>query len=68
MTRPLISNAAILTVEIRDDSYWISPITSYLKNGTLLEDRNAAAKIKARVARYALISDVLYRRSFSRPY
>ena len=68
MTHPLVSNAPILTVEIRDDSSWISPIARYLKNETLPEDRNAIVKIKARTTRYALINDILYRRSFSEPY
>ena len=57
-----ISNTVILTAETRDDSSWISPITNYLKNGTLHKERNAIVKIKSRVARYALINDVLYMR------
>ena len=68
MTHPSISSMEILTTEIRDGNSWISPITNYLKSGTLPEDRNAAIKIKARAARYALINDVLYMRSFSKPY
>ena len=51
MTHPSISNAIILIVEIRVDNSWISPLTSYLKNGTLPKYKNVAVKIKARVAR-----------------
>ena len=47
MAHSSISNIATLTAETRDDSSWISLITNYLKNGTLLEDKNAVVKIKA---------------------
>ena len=64
MTYPSISNVVILTVEIRDDSSWISSITSYLKYETLPKDKNRLLKIKARATRYALINYFLYKRSF----
>ena len=68
IAHPSIYNVEILTAEIQDDCSWISLISSYLRNGALPKDKSEAVKIKARAARYALISDVLYRRSFSRPY
>ena len=43
-------------------------IVSYLKDGTLLDDKEAARKLKVQVARFVLIKDVLYKRGFSRPY
>ena len=42
-------------------------IVAYLKNGTLLEDRDESRRLKVRVARFVLIADVLYKRGFSRP-
>jgi len=44
------------------------PIISYLKNGTLTEDRNASRRLKVQASRSVLIGDVLYKRGFSRPY
>ena len=47
------------------------PISSYLRNMILPEDRSEVVKVKARVARaarYALINDILYMRSFFGPY
>jgi len=44
------------------------PIISYLKDGTLLEDRNAFRRLKVQAARFVTIRDVLYKRGFSRLY
>ena len=68
MTHPSILSTKILTTKIRDGNSWISLITNYLKNGTLLENRNVVIKIKAKAARYALIKDALYSWSFFGPY
>ena len=68
MAHPSIYSAAILTVENQADCSCISPISNYLRNKTLPEDRSEAVKVKARAGRYALINDVLYRRSFFGPY
>ena len=46
---------------------WTTPIVAYLKNGTLLEDRDESRRLKVTVARFVLIADVLYKRGFSRP-
>ena len=43
-------------------------ITSYLKNGELPDDKEAARKLKVQIARFTLIKNVLYKRGFSRPY
>ena len=54
--------------EIDPENYWMTPIASYLRDGVLLDDKEAARKLKVQVARFVLIKDVLYKRGFSRPY
>ena len=54
--------------EIGSESNWTTPIASYLKDGVLLDKKEAARKLKVRAVRFVLIKDVLYKRSFSRPY
>ena len=46
----------------------MTPIIPYLKDGTLLEDRNASCRLNVQAARFIMIRDVLYKRGFSRPY
>ena len=46
----------------------ISPISNYLRNETLPEDRSKAVKVKAQAARDTLKNNILYRQSFSGPY
>ncbi|XP_059623093.1 uncharacterized protein LOC132266252 [Cornus florida] len=47
---------------------WIDPIMAYIHNGTLPERKDEARKIRSSVAKYAIVHDQLYRRSFSGPY
>ena len=54
--------------EIGSESNWTTTIASYLKDGILPNEKEAARKIKVRVARFVLIKDVMYKRGFSRPY
>ena len=54
--------------EIDFKNYWMTPITSYLKDGVLPKGKEAARKLKVQVARFFLIKGVLYKRGFSRPY
>ena len=46
----------------------MTPITFYLKDGILLDDKEAARKLKVQATRFILIKDVLYKKGFSRPY
>ena len=46
----------------------MTPITSYLKYGMLLDDKGATRKLKVQAARFVLIKDVLYKRGFSQSY
>ena len=54
--------------EIGSESNWTRTIASYLKDGILPNEKEAARKIKVRAARFVLIKYVLYKRGFSRPY
>ena len=63
---PLIDSSNVQ--EIGSDSSWTAPIISYLKNGVLPDGKEAVRKLKVQAARFVLIKDVLYKRSFSRPY
>ena len=62
----LIDNANLQEIEF--ENYWTTPIASYLKDRVLLDDKEAARKLKAQAARFILIKDVLYKRGFSWPY
>ena len=39
-----------------------------MKNGTLLDSKKAARKLKVQTARFVLIKDILYKRGFSCPF
>ena len=54
--------------EIGSQDNWTTLIVSYLKNGTLLDGKEIARKLKVQAARFVLMKDVLYKRGFSRPY
>ena len=43
----------------------MTPIAFYLRDGVLLDDKEAARKLKVQAARFILIKDVLYKRGFS---
>ena len=45
--------------EIGFESNWTTLIASYLKDGILPDEKEAARKLKVRVARFVLIKDVL---------
>ena len=46
---------------------WVELIYGYIKDGTLPADKQQARKLRIRSARYVLIDDILFRRSFSQP-
>ena len=68
MTHPSIHNAKIHTAESQAENSWISLILNYLRSRALPEERSEVVKVKARAAKYALINDILYKRSFFGPY
>ena len=54
--------------ELNSESNWTTPLISCLKTGVLLDDSDAARKVKVQASRFVLMKDVLYERGFSRPY
>ena len=60
---PSIDILEVLQVE--NEGNWMTPIISYLKDGSLLEGKDEARRLRIRLARYVLLNDVLYKRSFS---
>ena len=63
---PLIDDASVQEVNLENN--WTTPIVSYLKDDTLLDDKGGARKLKVQVAWFVVMKDVLYKRGFSRPY
>ncbi|XP_075663264.1 uncharacterized protein LOC142632820 [Castanea sativa] len=63
---PLINNIDVQ--EIGFESNWTITLTSYLRDGTLPEGKEAARKLKVQASQFILIRDVLYKRGLSRPY
>ncbi|KAH7864176.1 hypothetical protein Vadar_026630 [Vaccinium darrowii] len=47
---------------------WAGPIVCNIKDGEVPDDTSQARKLRIKAARYALMGDVLYRRSFTLPY
>ncbi|GKE28558.1 hypothetical protein Tco_1443942 [Tanacetum coccineum] len=46
----------------------MTPILEYLKDGTLLDDRKKASKLRIKARQYELWEGILYRRSFLNPW
>ncbi|KAF7152305.1 hypothetical protein RHSIM_Rhsim01G0158700 [Rhododendron simsii] len=47
---------------------WTGPIVDYITNGTLPNNKVKARQLKIRAAKYLIMRDVLYQRSFSLSY
>ncbi|XP_059639712.1 uncharacterized protein LOC132282103 [Cornus florida] len=47
---------------------WIDLLEAYLKHGTLPNQKTEARKLRLTAAKYAIINNQLYRKSFSGPY
>ncbi|GJR91309.1 reverse transcriptase domain-containing protein [Tanacetum coccineum] len=54
----------VATVVEEEGPTWMTPIIEHLKNGTLLDDRKEASKLRIKARQYELLEGVLYRRSF----
>nr|XP_023892055.1 uncharacterized protein LOC112004061 [Quercus suber] len=54
--------------EVNSKSSWTTPLISYLRTGASLDRKNVARKLKVQASRFVLITNVLYKRGFSRPY
>ena len=55
-------------LQVQNEESWMTPIVSYLKDGTLPEGKDEARKLRVRSARYVILNDALYKRGFSQPY
>ena len=51
--------------QIEEKENWTTLIVAYLRDGSLLENRDEAKKLRVRAAKYVLINEVLYKRGFS---
>ena len=51
--------------EIGSDGNWTTPIFSYLRDGTPLDDKEATRKLKVQTAQFVLVRGILYKRGFS---
>ena len=63
---PSIDISEVLQTQIKGN--WMTPIISYLKDGSLPEGKDEARRLRIRSVRYVLLNDVLYKRGFSQPY
>ncbi|XP_075665877.1 uncharacterized protein LOC142635629 [Castanea sativa] len=54
--------------EVSSEHCWMAPITTYLKDCKLPDNKEVARKLKVKASRFVLIKDVLYKKGFSRPY
>jgi ribonuclease HI len=64
--RPSTEEEIVNSITI--NTTWMSPITSYLREGTLPADRTEAHKLKIRASHFRLLGGILYKMSFSRPH
>ena len=55
-------------LQVGNEENWMTSIVSYLKDGTLLEEKDKAKKLRVKSAKYVLMDEVLYKRGFSHPY
>ena len=46
----------------------MTPIMSFLQDGHLPQNTEEAKKVRKRAARFTILNDALYKRSFSMPY
>ena len=65
ITNPIIQQPAGEVLRLNTSLGWRSPIISYLKDGTLLDDRAEARKLQNMAAWYVLLRDILYKKSYS---
>ena len=55
-------------LQVQNEGNWMTPIISYLKDGSLPEGKDETRRVRVRLVRYVLLNDVLYKRGFSQPY
>lgn len=55
-------------MQVNSEVMWMMPIVNYLTAGTQPTDPVEARKLRMKAARYALIENILFKKSFSGPY
>ncbi|GKA59094.1 reverse transcriptase domain-containing protein [Tanacetum coccineum] len=63
-----IQEQEVVVVVEEEGPTWITPITEYLKDGVLPDDKKEASKLRIKARKYELMDGILYRRSFLRPW
>ncbi|GJU56355.1 reverse transcriptase domain-containing protein [Tanacetum coccineum] len=63
-----IQEQKVAAVVEEEGPTWMTPITEYLKDGVLPDDKNEANKLRIKAREYELMDVILYRRSFLRPW
>ncbi|GKB45338.1 reverse transcriptase domain-containing protein [Tanacetum coccineum] len=68
LNKKLIEEREILTIMEEEGYCWMTPLIEYLAEGTLPAEIKKAREIKIKARQYALVSGVLYRKSFLEPW
>nr|GEW54611.1 reverse transcriptase domain-containing protein [Tanacetum cinerariifolium] len=63
-----IDKKEILAVVEEERHTWMTPVYEYLMEGVLLEEKKKARTVRHKAGRYAVISEVLYKKSFLGPW
>ncbi|GKD93349.1 reverse transcriptase domain-containing protein [Tanacetum coccineum] len=63
-----IEEQEILAVVEEEGYCWMTPLIEYLMKGTLPADTKKARAVRIKARQYAMINDVLYRKSFLEPW
>uniref|UniRef100_A0A2N9IDH1 RNase H type-1 domain-containing protein n=1 Tax=Fagus sylvatica TaxID=28930 RepID=A0A2N9IDH1_FAGSY len=66
-----VQQSSLQTTEvnpIHTEISWMTPIISYLQEGTLPDNRHEARRLKVRASRFLMLQGTLYKRGFSLPY
>ncbi|GJQ93519.1 reverse transcriptase domain-containing protein [Tanacetum coccineum] len=63
-----IQEKVVVAVVEEEGPTWMTPITEYLKDGVLLDDKKEANKFRIKARQYELMDGILYRHSFLWPW
>ncbi|GJX89956.1 reverse transcriptase domain-containing protein [Tanacetum coccineum] len=63
-----INEKEVAVVVEEEEPTWMTPIVEYLRDGILPEDSKDASKLRIKARQYELLHEVLYRRSFLKPW
>nr|GEV51525.1 reverse transcriptase domain-containing protein [Tanacetum cinerariifolium] len=63
-----IDQKEVLAVVEEEGHTWMTPVYEYLKEGVLPEEKKKARTVRRKAGRYAVISEVLYKKYFLGPW